>query len=139
MPKRIPTTKGFASIVENNSMLAVRIINPRATNIHIIDKRGKRKFTTHDKRTFDRMFEVSEAIRTDDIRSIVEHVNQCNRHSYRMKFGREPPNDYIELKIHDDYFAETLKAKCPRCSEIFEYANGQKRIKCPNCGTEGSI
>jgi len=139
MPKRIPSTRGFASIIEDKSMIAVRIFNLRATNIHIVDKGARRNFDAGDKKKFDKMFEISEAIRTDDIRSIVEHINQCNRHSYRMKFGKEPPNDHIEIKVHEDYFAKPLKARCPKCGDVFEYANGQKRVKCPNCGAEGSL
>lgn len=140
--KRTSATKGFTSAIDGNSMIAVRIINIMAENFHINDKlRNGKKIGYKIKQGIDKEFEFTEAMRTDDLKAIVENINQCNRHSYRMKFGKEPPCNYIEMKVNDNYFDEMMSIQCPACGHILQYKDSDRpmRVKCPSCGKEGII
>jgi len=142
MENRTSATKGFNSLVQGKSVLAVRVFNVMAGNFHIKDKVENKKLSYTNKKRIDKEFEFSEAIRTDDLKAIVEHINHCNRHAYRLKFEREPPNDYIEMKINEHYLEEPSRIRCPKCRYvIYYYSNGlnEVRIKCPNCGNQGIV
>ena len=142
MENRTSATKGFNSIVQGKSVLAVRVFNVLAENFHIKDKVENKKLSYTNKKRVDKEFEFSEALRTDDLKAIVEHINHCNRHSYRLKFGREPSNDYIEMKVNEHYLEEPSRIRCPECKHvIYYYDNGllEARLKCPNCGKQGIV
>ena len=142
--QRASATKGFRSVIDGTSMLAVRVLNILASNIHLYDKVTNEKLTYTQKKQVDKEVEITEAVRTDDLRGIVEHINNCNRHSFRLKHNREPELDYIQLIVNDDYYQNRKVAvtECPKCQFRFKYekmATKPTPVKCPSCGTEGII
>jgi hypothetical protein len=139
--RRTSATNALTSVVQGSSVLAIRIFNILATNIHIVDKSTGKKIGFVHKKKIDKEFEFSEAIRTEDIKAIVEHINQCNRHAYRLRYGKEPINDYIEMKINEDYFAEMMSVACPNCGLLIKYksSNVPIRVVCSRCGKKGVI
>ena len=128
--------------MKGDYMMAVRIMNLLAENIHITDKVANRKLTFRDKQRINKEFEFTEAVRTDDLRAIVEHINNCNRHIYRTIYGEEPETDYLTLIVNDDYYRQVAETECPSCAFRFKYErnpSGATMVKCPSCGREGVI
>ena len=129
-------------MMNGNFMLAIRVMNLLADNIHITDKIENRKLTFRDKQRISKEFEFTEAVRTDDLRAIVEHINNCNRHAYRTMYGKEPESDYLTLTVNDNYYRQVAETECPSCAFRFRYErnpSGATMVKCPSCGKEGVI
>jgi len=119
----------------------VRVLNITAKNFRIIDKESGKPIGKKHVQKIDKDFDFSEAMRTEDVLAIVDHINSCNRHAYRVKYGKEPPRDYIEIRVNSDYYESTENIKCPQCGFVISYRKKDLplRVVCPRCGKDGMI
>jgi len=132
---RTSATKGFK--IEGS--LVIRLLNVLASNIRIIDRETGKKATYQQKKEFADEFNLTEAIRIEDLQKMVEHINICNRQRYRKKHGTEPPCEYLELKVNEYIFKEILETTCPKCGMVISYYDVPQKLRCPKCGNEAVV
>jgi len=58
-----------------------------------------------------------------------------------MKYGKEPPRDYMEVRVNKDYYEASENFRCPGCGYVITYRMKDlpMRVVCPRCKKEGIL